>query len=236
MKKIILLLIFGLVFSLTSLFGTGNSEATAAQETLLKEVDRLAVGVDFSKPAEVKKFETTLKGNGIFKEYMAGVKTVWGSLISDDYVIAQIIDDRRSKYIEKQKTNVAETWSAKNITVGTILFDLAMQQRIRDDFQQNPVRAKMAVETYIEKTFQYVGQVYSINGYNSFFTVMLTRTDGITVFARFNLDQTENVAKINKNSVIVVSGKCTEFREDSSMTWRLSSVNLENCVIKYIAD
>jgi len=240
-KKIIVLLIFGLIFRLTSLYGAGNSEITAAQETLLKEVDRLAVGVDFSKPAEVKKFETILKGNGIFKEYMVGVKTVWGSLISDDYVIAQIIDDRRSKYIEKQKTNIAETWSVKNVTAGTVLFDLAMQQRIMTAFEQNMVKAKTDSDIYIDKTFQYVGQIISVERKTSFgntpyFQMHLRRTNGVTVFAEFNIDQAESVQKIKKDDVIVVSGKCRWFLESSSMPLGLSSVRLEDCVIKFVAN
>jgi len=240
-KKIIGLLIFGVIFGLTFSFGAGNLEVTAAQETLLKEVDRLAVGVDFSKPTDVKRFETTLRGNGIFKEYMSGVKTVWGSLISEDYVIAQIVDDRRSKYIEKQRINVADTWAAKNVTADVILFDLVMQQRIKTAFEHNMVKAKTDVNIYIGKTFQYVGQVISVErkdfyGSTPYFQMHLRRTDGVTVFAEFSLDQAESVQKIKKDDVIVVSGKCRWFLESSSMPLGLSSVSLENCLIKFVAN
>ena len=249
MKKTIGLLVFGLIFGLSVCFSSGSPELVAAGAIVGKEVERLATGVDFGNPAEVRAFETALRNNNAFKGYLNGIRSIWGDSITEDYLIEQAVEDQRSRQERERKKQEeirllgrAEAWAASNIPEGVVLFDLAMQQRIMKDFERNIISARENTKQYIGRWFQYVGKVVSAKketnyrDNSEYFFIHLKREEGATVFAYFTLDQAVYVQQIKNDDLIVVGGMCSRFVENSSSPFGLSSVALENSIVRAIAD
>lgn len=244
MKRGIWVLVLGFIFGISICFGAGSVELTEAHTILKRESNRLANDINFDNQSEVNNFENALKRSSALKNYMNVIKTLYNGAISENDLIEHendlIQQEVKEQYIRQQEhrgLGIAEAWSTRNVMTGAVLFDLEMQQRIINDFEQNLARAQIQTEQYIGKIFQYTGQVYSVekDKYNQgVIKVHLRRTDGVTVFANFNMDQTESVLQLDTGNVITVVGRCTRFLEhyfDSG----LSSVSLENSVVKFVA-
>ena len=219
-----------------------------AQAALMAEAERLANGVNLSNQSELRTFENNLRRSTAFRNYMTGVRSIWGELITEDIMIGQIIEGIRStRELERMRIEAerilfnAETWSAGNVMTGAVLFDLSMQQRIKNDYEQNLVRAQANTEQYIGRIFQYTGQVLSVQRMNDYYGnfrdyyVFLTRKDGVYVAAYFDIDKTDTVLQLNIGNFITITGRCVRFLE-SNYPRGLSSVSLEECEVRYVAN
>jgi len=246
MKRAIGLLIFGTVFGLAWCFGSGVSEFT--QTAFQNEVQRLAEGIDFENTEEIRNFEGALRNSDVFRSYAAEIRTIWGDNFTDDQLIGQIAEDMRESQRREREMRIlqerfasAEAWSARTLLEGVVLFDLEMQQHIRNELQQNLARAQMYMGQYIGRTFQYTGQVHSVRldewrGDNGLFNVHLTRRDGMTVMARFNRDQADSVLQLNTGDIITISGRCVRMPERATADLGRSWVDLEDSVIMNVVD
>lgn len=251
MEKTIGLLFFGFIFGLSVCFGGGSPEMMAARAVVEKEAERLAEGVDFGNPVEVRVFETALRNNSAFKGYLNGIRSIWGDSITEDYLIEQAVEGQRSRQererIEKQaQRNLAglDEWAASNIPEKVKLFDLSMQQQIMNDFGQNVVIARENTEQYIGQWFQFVGQITSVRrednrwryeGGEEYFRLELKRTDGVHISVRLNMDQSANVQQIKEGDMVVAGGRLSRFFERTSSPWGLLSVDFEEGVLRVVA-
>lgn len=242
MKKTIGLLIFGMVLGISSAFSAGSMELDSVQNAFNAEIELLAKDVNFENQSEIIAFENAIRRSGSFTNYMIAIRSFYGDYFSEDYLIEQTIQEQREKQIELRKLNEAEIWSARNITAGAILFDLEMQQRINEEFERNTEQARLnAEQEYKGNILQYTGTVGSVEkkyGWNEpdYFQVYLRRTDGASVFAYFTMDRADSVQRIKVGDVITITGRCNWFIGRSSAPWGLSSVNLGDSVIRFVAN
>lgn len=141
---------------------------------------------------------------------------------------------------DERRLAEAEAWSAENLEEGAVLFDLGMQRRLSADFAQNLARAQSNTEPYIGRTFQYTGEIVSVqrvqdwrSGDVTHFQIHLRRRGGVAVFARFGLCKADSVFEVNVGDIVTVTGRCRAFLES---TWErgLSSVSLDDSAIKRV--
>ena len=223
MKRVIGLLVLGLIFGLSICFGAGNFDEETTKALDL-EVERLANGVNFDNLLEVRAFENALRRSNALNEYITANKalaTTLGLELTEDYIIDQTVQDQRSRQerltrqiIEQRKLIDAEAWSGRNVIADAILLDSHTQKAILEVGKQNSFRATQSLEKYENKLTQYSGKVERISQHliskRWFISLRVVGTEGdwvssVRVFMEEGRDM--EISELNEGDCITVVGE-----------------------------
>jgi hypothetical protein len=243
MKKLIGILVFGIICGVSSVFCYGAMEA-----------GRLAEGVNFDNPSEVSAYAQLLRNNDAVKNQAKdeGVSLeVWiqntVTAMTESYHSNQ--EAIAKKEARERRFSEADRAAARNIESGVVLLDVNTQQQILRDLENNRMRGNENLRNYLEKQIQYTGEVRSIveeaggirpsyedRDYSPYFNSLsigkgirlIIERDNISTFYVFLLpSERSKVLNLNKGDIITVIGKSTYIWAPSRLYMRLEEGHIK---------